>query len=169
MYVSDFACASASVQSQVWMCRPRPTSTVSKTLMTPGCRSVRSFLRAFLASGRAARFAVMSKENMLQLEPSSYEIAVGVSQGISWVVGCETSTYPLGPVVECPDGGVHVNLVSECVRERRPFGHGRGNGRLEELHGCVDSGAILGFVRSVRGAAACRVLRGREVVRGAYL
>ena len=41
--------------------------------MTPGCRRVRSFLRAFLASGRRdlLLLAVMSKEKMLQLEPSS--------------------------------------------------------------------------------------------------
>ena len=40
--------------------------------MTPGCRSVRSFLRAFLARGSADRLVEMSKEKMLQSEPSSY-------------------------------------------------------------------------------------------------
>jgi hypothetical protein len=49
----------------------RRTSAVSNTLMTPGCRSVRSFFRAFLARGRADRLAETSKEKMLQFEPSS--------------------------------------------------------------------------------------------------
>lgn len=48
------------------------TSTVSSTLITPGCRNVRSFLTAFLAKGNRDLFAVTSKENILQLEPSSY-------------------------------------------------------------------------------------------------
>ena len=48
------------------------TSTVSRTLITPGCRSVRSFLRAFFARGRRDRLAVISNEKMLQLDPSSY-------------------------------------------------------------------------------------------------
>lgn len=52
---------------------PRYTSTVSKTLMTPGCRSVRSFFRAFFARGSWYLLAVMSKEKMLQFEPSSCE------------------------------------------------------------------------------------------------
>jgi hypothetical protein len=49
----------------------RLTSTVSSSLTTPGYRSVRSFLRAFLARGSRALLAVMSKEKILQLEPSS--------------------------------------------------------------------------------------------------
>src|SRR5215469_1103930 len=48
-----------------------PTSTVSSALITPGCRNVRSFLTAFLAIGRRDLFAVTSKENMLQFDPSS--------------------------------------------------------------------------------------------------
>jgi hypothetical protein len=48
-----------------------PTSTVSKTLITPGCLKVRSFLAAFRARGRRDLLALMSNENMLQLEPSS--------------------------------------------------------------------------------------------------
>lgn len=52
------------------------TSTASRTLITPGCRSVRSFFRAFLARGSWDRFAVMSKEKMLQLEPSSYSVVL---------------------------------------------------------------------------------------------
>lgn len=39
--------------------------------MTPGCRSVRSFLRALRAKGRRALLAATSKEKMLQLELSS--------------------------------------------------------------------------------------------------
>jgi hypothetical protein len=41
--------------------------------MTPGCRRVRSFFSAFLASGRAALLAVMSNARILQLLPSSYK------------------------------------------------------------------------------------------------
>lgn len=40
--------------------------------MTPGCRNVRSFLRAFRASGRRTLSAVTSKEKMLQADPSSW-------------------------------------------------------------------------------------------------
>ncbi len=47
------------------------TSTVSSTLTTPGCRSVRSFFSAFLARGSRALLAATSNENMLQFEPSS--------------------------------------------------------------------------------------------------
>ena len=46
-------------------------STLSKTLITPGCRKVRSFLTAFRASVRRDLFAITSKEKILQLEPSS--------------------------------------------------------------------------------------------------
>jgi hypothetical protein len=48
------------------------TSTVSNTLTTPGCLRVRSFLTAFLASGRRDLLAMTSKEKILQCEPSSY-------------------------------------------------------------------------------------------------
>lgn len=48
------------------------TSTVSSTFITPGCLSVRSFLTAFRARGSRDLLALMSKEKMLQLEPSSY-------------------------------------------------------------------------------------------------
>lgn len=47
------------------------TSTVSSTLMTPGCRSVLSFFKAFLARGRRDLLAAMSNVKMLQSEPSS--------------------------------------------------------------------------------------------------
>jgi hypothetical protein len=47
------------------------TSTVSRTLMTPGCRSVRSFRSAFFASGSRLLFAALSKAKMLQFDPSS--------------------------------------------------------------------------------------------------
>lgn len=40
--------------------------------MTPGCRRVLSFLSAFLASGRRDLLDVISKEKMLQLDPSSW-------------------------------------------------------------------------------------------------
>ena len=54
-------------------CMSKPTSMVSITLIMPGCRSVLSFLTAFLAKGRRDLLALMSMEKMLQLEPSSYE------------------------------------------------------------------------------------------------
>lgn len=56
----------------------KDTSTVSNTLMTPGCRSVRSFFSAFFARDSCDLWAVMSKENMLQFDPSS----CGPSQSI---------------------------------------------------------------------------------------
>ena len=49
-------------------------STVSRTLITPGCRNVRSFLTAFRASGRRDLLAVTSKEKILQFDPSSYNL-----------------------------------------------------------------------------------------------
>lgn len=49
--------------------------------MTPGCRRVRSFFSAFLASGSDDLFAAMSKENILQLLPSSYNLRS--QQGLS--------------------------------------------------------------------------------------
>jgi hypothetical protein len=45
---------------------------VSKTLITPGCLSVLNLRTAFFASGRRDLFALISKENTLQEEPSSY-------------------------------------------------------------------------------------------------
>jgi hypothetical protein len=44
--------------------------------MTPGCRRVRSFFSAFLARGREDLLAAMSKENILQLLPSSCDSQV---------------------------------------------------------------------------------------------
>src|SRR6266568_1125758 len=52
------------------------TSTVSRTLITPGWRIVRNLRRAFRANGSRDLFAVISKENMLHLEPSSYQVQV---------------------------------------------------------------------------------------------
>ena len=48
------------------------TSTVSSTLMIPGCLNVFNFLTAFFASGSLDLLAVISKVSMLQFEPSSY-------------------------------------------------------------------------------------------------
>ena len=48
-----------------------PTSCVSRTLTTPGCRRVRNFRSALRARGSRDLFAVMSKEKMLHLDPSS--------------------------------------------------------------------------------------------------
>lgn len=70
MYVSVYQ---ASDQSQSSNDRRSETctSTVSKTLITPGWRNVRSFFSAFFASGSRDLFAVMSKEKILQSDPSS--------------------------------------------------------------------------------------------------
>jgi hypothetical protein len=63
--------------TKISILRPRPliqvipTSTVSNTLITPGCRSVLNLRSAFFARGRCDLFAFMSKLNMLHLEPSS--------------------------------------------------------------------------------------------------
>jgi hypothetical protein len=50
----------------------RHTSTVSRTLITPGWRSVLSLRRALRASGRRDLLVVISKEKTLHFEPSSY-------------------------------------------------------------------------------------------------
>lgn len=55
-------------------------------MITPGWRKVRSFLRAFFARGSRDLFAVMSKEKMLQFEPSSCgacQVLVRLAQGLS--------------------------------------------------------------------------------------
>lgn len=49
--------------------------------MTPGCRKVRSFLRAFFAKGRRPLLAGMLIENMLQSEPSSWGILLAAGAG----------------------------------------------------------------------------------------
>jgi hypothetical protein len=49
-----------------------PTSTVSNTLMTPGWRIVFSFFSAFFANVSWLLLFTSTKENMLQLLPSSY-------------------------------------------------------------------------------------------------
>lgn len=110
-----------------------PTSIVSNTLTTPGCRSVLNFLSAFFASWRRDRLALMSKEKILHLEPSS----------CAWEAGklyCHTgacrrgSTHSLGAIVQGPDGVVHIDTIAEGVGKCWAFGDGRYR-RLEEIHG----------------------------------
>lgn len=119
------------------------TSTVSKTLMTPGCRSVRSFFKEFLASGSRALLAGISKEKMLQLEPSSWIRGRARGAGshvrgrravLGRAAGSEAQTHATRAVVESPDGLAQVHTVPEGVRERGPFGDGRGHGRLKKIH-----------------------------------
>jgi hypothetical protein len=43
--------------------------------------------------------------------------------------------YSLCAVVQSPDGLVDIHTVAETVPECGPFGDGRGDGRLEEVHG----------------------------------
>lgn len=108
------------------------TSTVSSTLTTPGCLMVRNFLTAFLAIGRCALFVVISKENMLQLLPSSYWGKVSnlaQSPGLSW------SIYTLGSIVKGPNAGVDVYSIAEGIRKWWTFGNCGSHSRFEELHG----------------------------------
>lgn len=121
----------ASVAIRVAWAVSSSTSTVSSTLITPGCRSVRSFLRAFLARGRRERLVVMSKEKMLQFDPSSwdgYQLSAGVTGG-------KRHTYTPGAVVQGPDGLVDIDNISEGIREGRTLGNGRCYSRLQEIHG----------------------------------
>lgn len=52
----------------------RSTSTVSKTFTTPGWRRVRNLRSAFRARGNRDLFADTSKENILHLDPSSWNV-----------------------------------------------------------------------------------------------
>lgn len=129
--------------------------------MTPGCRSVRSFLRAFLARGSADRLAGMSKEKMLQSEPSSCARSFSKpgSERRRLEVGQVRNTYASRAVVECPDGGVEVDLVAKRVGKRRALGHRRGDSRLEKVHRVrVEMcGGLVGVVgRAVLGKANSR-------------
>lgn len=115
------------------------TSTVSSTLITPGCRKVRSFFRAFFARGNRARLAVMSKENMLQFDPSSYwhcQQKLRICRPIRLV------TYSSCTVVKCPDGLINIDDVSEGIRKGRPLGYGGRDCRFQEIHG--GRGALSG-------------------------
>jgi hypothetical protein len=71
MAVSDYSRQNSILSYRI--AQPKLTSMVSITLIIPGCRSVLSFLTAFLARGRRDLFAPMSMEKILQFDPSSYE------------------------------------------------------------------------------------------------
>lgn len=45
--------------------------------------------------------------------------------------------YSLCAVMQCPDGVVEVDAISERVTKRGPLGDGRCDRRLEEVHGVV--------------------------------
>lgn len=83
--------------------------------MTPGCLNVRSFLTAFFAIGRRDLFAVTSKENILQIDPSSYSnIRI-----LACFEGCWSYTF--GSIIESPDAGVYVDSVAKSVGKWRAF------------------------------------------------
>ena len=92
------------------------TSTVSSTFITPGWRSVRSFLSAFLAIGKRDLFAVTSKENMLQFDPSSYK---KTSAHLPW--DGLIIAHALGSIVQSPNAGINIYSVAEGVWKRRAF------------------------------------------------
>jgi hypothetical protein len=92
------------------------TSTVSSTLITPGCRNVRSFFTAFLAIGRRDLFAVTSKENILQFDPSS---CILISTKDSTLVG--SLSYALGSIEESPNARIDVDSIAEGVGKWWPF------------------------------------------------
>ena len=66
-----FTCQLSGLSRSVAMYMYVSVSTVSRTLTTPGWRRVRNFRSALRARGSRDLFAVMSKEKMLHLEPSS--------------------------------------------------------------------------------------------------
>jgi hypothetical protein len=70
IYNDVSVCTCVRKKSCSWI-PERPTSAVSRTLITPGWRKVRSFFRAFRARGSRDLLAPISKENILQLDPSS--------------------------------------------------------------------------------------------------
>jgi hypothetical protein len=92
------------------------TSTVSSTLITPGCRNVRSFFTAFLAIGRRDLFAVTSKENILQFDPSSYITMINTALMLAGSL-----SYTFGSIEEIPDTGINVDSIAKGVGEWRPF------------------------------------------------
>lgn len=114
MYVS--VCKIAQHASLSRLCSSIPTSTVSKTLITPGCRRVRSLRRAFRARGRRDLFAVMSKEKTLHFEPSSCH---SISQYAEYV--CHRGAYSLGSIVQSPDRLVDIHLGIKGVGKSRAF------------------------------------------------
>lgn len=121
IYVSD--CRISQHASLSRLCPSIPTSTVSKTLITPGCRSVRNLRRALRARGRRDLFAYMSKENTLHFEPSSCH---RISQSAEYE--CRKGAYSLSSIVQSPDGLVNIHLgikgIGECWAFRYRGQHG---------------------------------------------
>lgn len=76
--------------------------------------------RAFFARGRRDLFAVTSKEKMLHREPSSCNAVRDECVERSVACGC----YPLGAIVESPDGLVDVDSFAERIGKGRAFGDG---------------------------------------------
>lgn len=98
------------------------TSTVSKTLITPGCLRVRSFRTAFFASGRRDLLATASNEKMLQAEPSSY--TSGAISNQARKPGSQKPTYSPCAVIQRPGGFVDINPLTKTVWKWRPLRDG---------------------------------------------
>lgn len=80
------------------------TSIVSKTLITPGCLSVRDLRTAFFANGRRDLLEAISKVKTLQGEPSSYTYQAPISNRISPLgvgdsAGPHDISYPFRSIV----------------------------------------------------------------------
>lgn len=118
------------------MLRACRTSTASSIFITPGCRSVRSFLRAFLASGnRDLVLGLISKEKMLQLEPSSFWRKGKLeSARHSRQTKGATYSYTSCAIVKSPYRLVHIYTIAKRVGERWPLCNGRSHCRLKEIH-----------------------------------
>lgn len=127
MYVS--VCKIAQHASSSRLCPSIPTSTVSKTLITPGCLRVRNLRRALRARGRRDLLADMSKENTLHLEASSCH---NISQTAEYV--CCRGAYSLSSIVQSPDGLVKIHLGIEGIGKCWAFGYRGQHGGLQEVH-----------------------------------
>jgi len=108
-----------------------PTSTVSSTFITPGWRNVRSFLTAFRASGRRDLLALISKENMLQFDPSSYSLLSKVLHGII----INVVSYPFLAILQHPYPPLYVLAISERIwKIRDARGYCRRDNAFEKIH-----------------------------------
>jgi hypothetical protein len=98
----------------VWLHGRSPTSTVSKTLITPGCRRVRSFRSAFFASCNLDFPALTSKEKTLHFEPSSLSrLAKRRESG--------RDTDPLRAVMKSPYRVFEIHSIVEAIRKSWTF------------------------------------------------
>jgi hypothetical protein len=125
------------------------TSTVSKTLIMPGCRRVRNLRKAFFASGRRDLAVVTSNEKMLHGDESSCNAVRQGDQVLRWEL---QNTHPLGAVVKSPYRLVNIDSLSKGIGKGRPFGDGRCDSRLEKVHDGAPSFVLLCVCFSIRGS-----------------